>query len=69
MSKNLHTVAEVVEELGGAQAVKDLTKRASSSVVPVWKYRGKFPPNTFVVLQSALEARGLRAPSKLWGMS
>jgi hypothetical protein len=69
MTKQLSTVEEVISELGGFDAVKDLTHRTSSSAVPVWKFRQKFPPNTFAVMMEALEAKGATAPETLWGMT
>jgi hypothetical protein len=66
MFKNLQTIDEVIEELGGPQAVMDLTKRESNSVVPVWRHRGKFPGYTYPALQNALKAKGASAPDELW---
>jgi hypothetical protein len=68
MTKQLHTVEEVISELGGFDAVKELTNREGASVVPMWKHRRKFPPNTYTVLKSALQERGVSAPDELWGM-
>ena len=66
MVRELRTIDEVIGELGGAQAVMELTKRASSSVVPVWKHRGKFPGYTYPAIQNALRAKGATAPDDLW---
>jgi hypothetical protein len=68
MRKRLQTVEEVIAELGGTDAVKALTHRASPSAVPTWKYRKRFPTTTFTILQAALNERGLTAPNDLWGM-
>lgn len=68
MAKQLNTVEDVISELGGFDAVKELTNRNSSSAVPMWKHREKFPPNTFTVMTAALKAKGARAPASLWGM-
>lgn len=68
MVRHLKTVNEVISELGGFDGVKDLTNRNSPSVVPMWKHRNKFPPNTFTVMSAALAAKGARAPASLWGM-
>jgi hypothetical protein len=68
MITHLHTVEEVIDELGGFDAVKELTNRNSPSAVPMWKNRNKFPPNTYVAMISALHAIGKTAPSSLWGM-
>lgn len=66
MVRELHTIDEVIGELGGAQAVMELTNRVSSSVVPVWKHRGKFPGYTYPAIQNALKAKGATAPDELW---
>jgi hypothetical protein len=68
MIRKLHSVQEVIDELGGYDAVKSLTNRSSQSVIPTWKWRKKFPPNTFAVMRAALLARGAIAPASLWGM-
>jgi len=68
MSKQLHTVDEVISELGGFDAVRELTNRASASAVPMWKNRKRFPAKTYTVLKSALQQRGVDAPDELWGM-
>lgn len=66
MVKELRTIDEVIRELGGAQAVMELTKRASSSIVPVWKHRKRFPGYTYPAIQNALKAKGATAPDELW---
>jgi ABC-type hemin transport system substrate-binding protein len=68
MPKRLTTAGEVIAELGGFAAVNALTKRKAISASSMWKMRGKFPPNTFSVMQAALEAAGASAPGSLWGM-
>ncbi len=68
MVKQLTSIEEVISELGGPVAVKDLTKRRSASAVPMWKSRRKFPASTYTTLKEALQARGLTAPNELWGM-
>jgi hypothetical protein len=68
MTKRLQTVEEVIAELGGPQAVAELTEKKSISAVPTWKYRKRFPAKTFTILQAALQRRGLSAPNDLWGM-
>jgi hypothetical protein len=68
MTKQLSTIEEVISELGGVDAVKELTNRASSSAVPMWKNRKRFPTTTYKVMKSALQQRGVDALDKLWGM-
>lgn len=66
--QTVETVEDVIAKLGGPEAVADLTKRESTSAVPMWKTRKKFPLQTFTTIQAALQARGLTAPNSLWGM-
>lgn len=68
MAKELSSVDEVISELGGAEAVRALTKAKGASVVPMWKTREQFPAKTYTILKPALEERGLTAPNSLWGM-
>jgi DNA-binding transcriptional regulator YdaS (Cro superfamily) len=68
MAKELQSIADVVEVLGGAHAVMALTKTTSSSVVPVWKHRKKFPSYTYPAIQRALKAKGAYAPDELWNL-
>jgi hypothetical protein len=68
MFRQLHTVEEVISELGGFEVVKELTGRRGNFTVPMWKHREKFPPNTFILMKAALEAKGASAPASLWGM-
>jgi hypothetical protein len=68
MMKQLSTVDEVISELGGHDAVRELTRRSSLSAVPMWKNRRRFPATTYTILKSALAERGLSAPDDLWGM-
>lgn len=63
----LATAAEVFVELGGVGNVAALTGRTYGAAFN-WKSFGKFPADTFVVLQGALEAVECTAPASLWGM-
>lgn len=65
---SLNTVEAVIEALGGIKEVQRLTWRDSNSAVPMWKTRGKFPPNTYTVMQKALRQKRMTAPDHLWGM-
>lgn len=69
MTKQLHSVEEVIAVLGGLDAVKELTKSKAPSVVPMWKSRRYFPPRTFAVMKAALNAKGADAPASLWNMA
>lgn len=65
--RELTTTAEVIETLDRADSVASLTGRTTNAVHN-WKSFGKFPANTFVVMQEALRAKGCSAPTSLWGM-
>lgn len=67
--RELQTVAEVVETLGGNPAVAGLTGKKGDSAVSNWKKRGSFPPATYAILKSALEAHNATAPDSLWRMA
>jgi hypothetical protein len=65
--KILTSTTEVIEALGGLEAVATLT---GSKYGAVWNWQNfvKFPAKTYVVMTDALAAKGLRAPASLWGM-
>ena len=63
----LQTPREVMAALGGFQVVAELTGR-SYHAAENWNRAEKFPANTFIVMQQALNKRGLKAPISLWGM-
>jgi hypothetical protein len=65
--RELTTAAEVFEALGGVGNVAGLTGRKYGAAHN-WKAFGKFPADTFVVMQGALEAAECTAPAALWGM-
>lgn len=65
---NIQTIGEVIQELGGTEAVRRLTKRKGVSAVLTWKYRNKFPFATYTTIQGALQQKGKTAPNSLWGM-
>lgn len=67
MSNKLETVGEVVEAIGGKDAVEVITGKRG--LVPTWKHRNKFPSNTYLALMTALSAEGKTAPASLWGMT
>jgi hypothetical protein len=65
--RELHTTSEIMDALGGTQAVADLTGRKYSAAFN-WRTIGAFPANTYVVLWTALHERGYSAHPRLWGM-
>ncbi len=65
----LKTVREVIEVLGGLQAVADLCG-VNYRTVSGWQARFEaFPPKFYVVMTAALAGRGLSAMPALWGMA
>ena len=70
MVKQLSSIEDVISELGGIDAVRELTHRTrSTSAVPMWKVRKTFPTNTYAVMKAALRAKGADAPDSLWNMA
>jgi hypothetical protein len=65
--EKLETLEDVMTALGGRQAVADLLD-AKSSTISMWKYAGKFPANTYVIMTDALHAIDKTAPATLWAM-
>lgn len=66
--RNLRTVEQVIEALGGPKAVGELTKRASVNAAWNWTDRGSFPTNTYAIMKAALAEIGASAPDSLWNM-
>lgn len=64
--KKLTNAGLVIDALGGTAAVAKLTN-SKPTAVSNWRERG-LPPDTFVVLTSALMTVGCWAPLALWGM-
>lgn len=68
MSKrDLETTAEVMEALGGINAVAEITGSEYKAAAN-WKGFKAFPSRTYLVMNRELERRGLRAPVSLWKM-
>jgi hypothetical protein len=66
--RHLRTVQDVVEALGGIEAVCELTN-ANNKQAWNWVGRaGMFPARKYVVMQRALKRRGATAPAWLWNM-
>lgn len=74
MLKPLSTAAEVIEALGLSEVAR-LTGRLDKEGDPDpevprnWPKRGRLPPDTFLVITTALEQRGFSAPPTLWGIA
>jgi hypothetical protein len=65
--RELQTVAEVFEALGGIAKVAELTG-VRYNAASNWKSFNRFPARTFLLIQTELDAMGLRADPDLWGM-
>ena len=68
MSKReLETTAEVMEALGGINAVAEITGQKYKAAAN-WKAFEAFPSRTYLVMTQELARKGLRAPASLWRM-
>ena len=65
--ENLKTAADVFKALGENPGIAELTG-AKPSAISMWRAAESFPPNTYVVMTSALHALGKTAPTALWRM-
>ncbi len=65
--ENLDTVAAVFTALGENPGIAALTG-SNASTISMWRATGRFPTNTYLILQEALKAAGKAAPASLWGM-
>lgn len=63
----LETVEDVIEALGGTDAVRDLADVDSAQAVHNWRARGGFPARLFHAMTLALGQRDLEADPALWG--
>jgi DNA-binding transcriptional regulator YdaS (Cro superfamily) len=68
MLDEITSVAEVVDVLGGPHAASRLLG-TSPQVISNWKRRRSLPPDRYLVMLAALNARGLTAPPSLWGIA
>lgn len=64
----LITTEQVMHALGGTWPVAELTGRKYTAAAH-WFKGETFPPNTFLVMQAALKAKGMKAPAALWRMT
>jgi hypothetical protein len=67
MARALLTTNAVIDALGGTRLVAKLTGRGQSAASN-WRWAMQFPPNTYLTMTKALEAKGLFAPAWLWDM-
>lgn len=69
MQRQLQTVSEVIEILGGLAATARLVDRTyQAQHANNWQEAGRFPAKTYVVISNELKSRGYDAPLRLWGM-
>lgn len=66
-ARELQTAGDVIDALGGTAETARLTKRKSQHVSN-WRAAGRLPPKTFLIVKKELAARGLTAPSRVWGI-
>jgi hypothetical protein len=66
MLQPLNSTSDVIDALGGIEAVARLTRRGETAPFN-WRRNRLFPANTYLAMTSALTARGLFAPAWLWG--
>ena len=61
----LITTSAVIDALGGNEAAARLTGRGKTAPYN-WRQWPRFPADTYLVMHSALAAKGLFAPPWLW---
>lgn len=66
--EELTTTAAVIDRLGGIGAVAELTGRKYNAAWN-WTTFKTFPPDTYVAMTEALNAKGCVAPASLWRMA
>ena len=67
--RTLQTAAEVVEVLGGDEAVAANLFATEERAVANWRLKGKFPAHTFIAIKLLLKRKRLDASDKLWTMT
>jgi hypothetical protein len=65
--RELKTAADVFDALGGIAKVAELTG-VKYNAASNWKSFNRFPARTLLLIQTELDAMGLRADPDLWGM-
>ena len=65
----LHSVAEVIEAVGGAAAACELAGVKSTNAPSNWKFREKIPSEYFLVFTDALRAVGKEANPAIFGLT
>lgn len=67
MAREIATIDDVIDQLGGTSAVARLTGRPAQAVSN-WRRRGKAPPEAYLIISRALSERGLSVPLHVLGM-
>ena len=63
--KTLKTASQVIDALGGTGSVALMTRRKDSQIARC-RRENRFPPQTFLLLVTALKLKGYEAPVSLW---
>ena len=66
--KEIGSVRELIEELGGPKAASDLLETTPQNVVN-WRLAGRIPSRLYLVHREKLSARKIAAPSSLWNFA
>lgn len=64
--ETLSTVQEVVDALGGEEAVSELAG-VKVRTIHQWKFRKKLPSDKFIIISRVLEEQRKEAAPSLWG--
>lgn len=64
----LRTTSDVIDALGGNQAVSELTGLNNAAAVSNWRGSEEFPAWSYLLMTRALEQIGKSAPETLWKM-
>lgn len=62
----IHSVADLIEHLGGPKAAGDALGTTPQNVVN-WRAAKRIPARFHILHRARLSARGIQAPESLWG--
>jgi len=65
MVMHITNVEDVIDALGGNELVAELTSNTITAIYN-WRANGKFPADTYLLIQDELKSRGRNAPNHLW---
>lgn len=66
--RELRNAGEIIDVLGGNQALMKLTRRKRSSNITNWRAAGYFPADTYLVVTREMQRLGYWARPSLWGI-